>query len=622
MLSYMRKHSKGWMIKIIFGAIILTFVAWGGSSYMAREGSKVAKIDKHIISDQVYRKAYENTIEAYRQQYGNFFNEEMIKMLDLKNRVLDQLINNYVIEIEAKKMGIRITTEDLQDSIKKLPVFTTTGAFDMDKYNQVLKYLNVSPSEFEDQQKNEMIRQRLRDIITDNVYISKKEIEAVYHQKEDILELNFICFTPDQFKSGIKVEEAVISAWYESHKDSYKVPPKTKISYIMFDTADYAKTVNISDQDKRNYYNSHLSEYTIPAKVHGRQILIISPIKSNEKIMKGKEKDAQKIVDEAKKGKDFSELAKKFSQDPMTAKKGGDLGMVEKDKLPDGLGDTLLSMKPGDIKGPLRTPMGFRIVKLDAKEDEKVKPFEEVASMITEKLTNKEARDKSYIESQNAFSAIFEDPKADIAAYSKKKGLVLKEFGPFAENEQTTLPMGTKVTKDAALRQEGDLGDVVDTGTGYMVYKVTGRINARIPELKEVREKVISDATKDKTIEAAKNYANQLSSKGISALNAMPHENTGSFKRSDGLIPKLGGDEKLKEALDSLNVPRSFSTGGKSCVVWINQFFKADSSGLTPVKANTIKADLLRKEKEAVFEDFINSAKKKHNIEIVQDKLK
>ena len=269
MLSYMRKHSKGWMIKIIFGAIILTFVAWGGSSYLAREGSKVAKIDKHIISDQVYQKAYENTIEAYRQQYGNFFNEEMIKMLDLKNRVLDQLINNYIIELEAKKMGVRITNEDLQESIRKLPGFTTNGAFDMDKYNQILSYLRVTPSEFEDQQKNEMIRQRLRDIITDNVFISKKEIEAAYHQKEDALDLNFICFTPDQFKSGIKVDEAVIKAWYESHKESYKVPPKTKISYIMFETAKYAQTVTISEKDKKDYYNDHLSEYTIPARVHG-----------------------------------------------------------------------------------------------------------------------------------------------------------------------------------------------------------------------------------------------------------------------------------------------------------------------------------------------------------------
>jgi peptidyl-prolyl cis-trans isomerase D len=622
MLSYMRKHSKGWMIKIIFGAIILTFVAWGGSSYMAREGSKVAKIDKHIISDQVYRKAYDNTIEAYRQQYGNFFNEEMIKMLDLKNKVLDQLINNYIIELEAKKMGIRITTEDLQESIKKLPVFMTNGSFDMAKYNQLLGYLKVTPSEFEDQQRNEMIRQRLMGIVSDNVYISKKEIEAAYYQKEDVLDLNFICFNPDQFRSGVKVDEATIKAWYESHKESYKVPPKTKISFIMFDAAKYAQSVIISDKDKKDYYNDHLSEYTIPAKVHGRQIIITVPMKANEKIKKEKEKDAQKIADEAKKGTDFAGLAKKFSQDPVTSKNGGDLGMVEKDKLPDGLGDTLLSMKPGEIKGPLRTRMGFRIVKLDAKVDEKARPFEEVASVITEKLTARAARDKSYTESQNAFSTIFEDPKADITAFAKKKGLELKEFGPFAENEQIAIPMGTKVTKDAASRQEGDLGDVIDTGTGYMVYKVTGRINARIPELNEVRERVISDASKEKANEAAKAYANQLLAKGASALNAMPHETTGTFKRSEGVIPKLGGDAKLKDDLDSLNIPKSYLVEDRSCVVWLNLYAKADPSGITPAKTFIIKSDLLKKKKDAVFEDFIKSAKKKHKIEIVQDKLK
>ncbi len=622
MLSYMRKHSKGWMIKIIFGAIILTFVMWGGSSYMNREASKVAKIDKHIISDEAYRKAYNNTIEAYRQQYGDFFSEEMIKMLDLKNRVLEQLINNYVMELEAKKMGIRITKEDLQESIQKLPVFTSNGGFDMDKYNQILGYLNLTPSEFEDQQRNDMIRQRLMGMVTDNVHISKQEVEAAYHQKEDIFDLNLICFTPDQFKSSVKVDEAVIKAWYESHKESYKIPPKTNISYIIFDTAKYAQSVVIPDKEKKDYYNDHISEYTIPAKVHGRQILINVPMTADEKMLKEREKDAQKIAGEAKKGADFAELARKFSQDSITAKNGGDLGMVEKDRLPEGLGDTLVSMKPGDVKGPLRTSTGFRIVKLEAKIDEKARPFEEVEPLIMDKLTSREARNKSYDEAQNAFSAIFEDPKTDIAAYAKKKGLELKEFGPFAENEQLAIPMGAKVAKDAATRQEGDLGDVIDIGTGYMVYKVTGRINARIPEISEVRERVVSDATSNKTVEAAKNYASQIAAKGAAALNAMPHETTGTFKRSDGMIPRLGSDTKIKDDLDILNIPKEYTISGKSCVVWLNHFFKADPSGLTPEKAKSIKDDLLRKEKEAVFEDFIKSAKKKHKIEIVQEKIK
>jgi len=182
--------------------------------------------------------------------------------------------------------------------------------------------------------------------------------------------------------------------------------------------------------------------------------------------------------------------------------------------------------------------------------------------------------------------------------------------------------MGAKVIKDAAPRQEGDLGDVIDTGTGYMVYKVTGRINARIPELNEVRERVVADSSKEKAIEAAKGYASQLSSKGVSALNAMPHETTGIFKRSEGVIPKLGGDAKLKDDLDSLNIPKSYSVEGRSCVVWLNQFIKADPSGLNPAKSYLIKADLLKKGKDAAFEDFIKGAKKKHKIEIVQDKLK
>ena len=158
MLTYMRKHSRSWFIKLIFGAIILTFVAWGGSTYWAKEQNKIAKIDKHIISIQQYSKAYSNTLKAYEQQYGPMFTPEIIKMLKLNEKVLDQMIDNYILEQEAQRLGVSVSKADLQEAIRSVPAFVSGGTFDMERYKRLLEQYELTPQQFEDQQRQEMIR--------------------------------------------------------------------------------------------------------------------------------------------------------------------------------------------------------------------------------------------------------------------------------------------------------------------------------------------------------------------------------------------------------------------------------------------------------------------------------
>jgi len=623
MLTYMRKHSKSWIIKFIFFAIIIVFVAWGGSSYWAREESKVAKIDSHIISIQQYSKAYTDTVSAYQQQYGQVFNAEMIKMLNLKERVLDQMINNYIMEQEAKRFGIGITDDELQEAIREVPTFVSGGTFDLEKYKRILSYYRLTPQEFENQQRREMIRQRLYAVLTDNVFVTKDEIEASYRGREDTFDLNFITISlsPEQFTKDVAPNENEILAWYEAHKEAYKQPPKTKIAYVLFDGVRYMSKVDVPMAEVQDYYEAHKREYTIPARVHARHILIVVPGDADEKVNKAKEQDARQILEQAQAHADFAALAKKYSQDPGSAQHGGDLGFVEKDKLADGIGDILFSLKPGEIKGPVRTRYGFHILKLEEKQDSKEKPFEEVSEAIKLTLKEREAKDLAYDEANKAFSAIYEHPQMDIAGYAKSHGLALIEFGPFAELEQIDLPMGSKVAKDAFSRPEGDLGDLVDTGSGYMLYKVMSRIPARIPELKEVRDKVVADVTRSKLMEAAKARAKEIAAQSPEKLLTQNPESTGVFKRSTLAIPKLGMDSQIRKDLDNLKKPKVFTEQGKVYVVWLKQFQKADVASLKEEQSKSIREELIRQKKDMIFDTFLKQAKARHDIVIDRNKL-
>lgn len=621
MLTYMRKHSRSWFIKLIFGAIIITFVAWGGSSYLAKEQNKVAKIDKHIITVQQYSKAYSNTVKAYQQQYGAMFTPEMIKMLKLNEKVLDELINSYILEQEAKRIGLTITDADLQEAIQSVPAFLANGAFDMDRYKGLLEQFELTPQQFEDQQRQQMIRERLYALITENVFVSKDETDATYHERQDDYDLNYITVAPEQFAPGVVVTENEISAWYESHKESYKVPPKTTIAYIVFDAARYMGKVTVTTDEAREYFDNHRAEYATAPKVRARQILIKLPFDADEKVYATKEQEAKQVLEQAKAAPDFGALAKKLSQDPQGAALGGDLGLLEKDRLPEGLRDVLFAMKPGDIRGPIRTSAGLAIVKLEEKQDAKERAFEEVMGLITQTLMERKAKDMVYKEANKAFSTVYEQPKMDLAGYAKQTGMMLSTFGPFAENEQLAIPMGAKIAKDAFSRPVGDLGDLVETDKGFILYKVIDRTQSRIPELKEVRPRVVTDLTADKSKVAAKKRAQEIAAWTPDQRATLSPEATGSFKRSAWSIPKLGMNPQIKKDLDALTKPKVYEVQGKVAVVWLKQLIKADPSKLSPQETKTIQDELQRRKKQLVFETFLKEAKARHSIVIDRNKI-
>ena len=103
MLSYLRKHSKTWFTRLIFGMIIFVFVLWGGSSYMAREANMLAKVDRHIITIEQFEKNYQKAYDALQERFGGSLSPEMLKAFNLKQAVLDDMIDEYVVDQEAAR---------------------------------------------------------------------------------------------------------------------------------------------------------------------------------------------------------------------------------------------------------------------------------------------------------------------------------------------------------------------------------------------------------------------------------------------------------------------------------------------------------------------------------------
>ncbi|OAG27443.1 peptidylprolyl isomerase [Thermodesulfatator autotrophicus] len=149
----------------------------------------------------------------------------------------------------------------------------------------------------------------------------------------------------------------------------------------------------VTEEELKKYYEKNKAKFQEPEKVRARHILIeVSQNASKEEVQKALEK-AKKIRERLLKGEDFAKLAKKYSDDPGTKDKGGDLGFFTRGQMIKEFEEAAFSLKPGEISEPVRSPFGFHIIKVEEKKMSKEKPFEEVKEKVKEEYLNQKQKE-------------------------------------------------------------------------------------------------------------------------------------------------------------------------------------------------------------------------------------
>jgi hypothetical protein len=282
-------------------------------------------------------------------------------------------------------------------------------------------------------------------------------------------------------------------------------------------------------------------------------------------------------------------------------------------------------MKPGETKGPIMTPEGIQILKLETKEEAKAIPFENVSAAVMDKLRLQRAKIIAHDEAKKAFVELYEQAKLDFEGYANAKSLEVRRIGPFSEGENAGMTMTPEAVKKAFTFSAGELGEVVDTSGGYAVYKVISKEKSRIPDLKEIADRVSIDVKDQAAVEKAKEYARKLAESTPEKLIAMNPASTGEFTRSAYAVPKLSMIPKLTDELDSLNAPKVFENKGTVFVVWIKSKKTADIRSLDKKQAEDLKKGLLSRKRELALHDYLLRARDEkkgwHKVVIEMDKL-
>jgi peptidyl-prolyl cis-trans isomerase D len=204
MLDFLRKRKRSWIITILLGLIIIVFVAfYGGTQYQDGGVQHVAVVNGEVITQREFAQRYQRELNRYRDLFKGSLTPEMLKNLNLEAMLLDDLINKKLALQEARKLGITVTDEDLAATIAKAPEFQVGGSFNKAHYLQLLNANRISPAEFEDEQRENMIMQRLYELLLDSVRVSDAELEARYRFDQEKINLHFIRFPLSDFGAGL-----------------------------------------------------------------------------------------------------------------------------------------------------------------------------------------------------------------------------------------------------------------------------------------------------------------------------------------------------------------------------------------------------------------------------------
>ncbi len=631
MLDRMRRH-KNWL-KWSLAVVVVSFVLLYIPSFLRDSGqgpansSVVAEVEGQEITVAQFRRVYQQQMQAYRSSYGANVDERLLKQLGIDQRIVQQMIEEEASLAEAKRLGIKASDAEVRERILSLPAFQENGQFiGEQRYTQLLRMQNppMRPDEFEEQVRRGIVNEKLQAALTGWITVSDSEVAQEFKRRNEKVKLAVVSFPADKYREGVTADDAEISKYFDEHKESFRIPEKRKIRFLVVDQEALRQRVSVTGQQIERAYNENIQQYSTPEQVRAEHILL----KTEGKDDAAMKKQAEDILAKARSGADFEELAKKYSEDEASAKKGGDLDYFGRGQMVPEFDAKVFSMKPGEISDLVKTQFGYHIIKLIDRKPASTKSLAEVRSQIEDQLKYEQAQTQA----QKIADDIANELKApsDFDKVAKSRGLTVSESGFFQQDEPIAgLGLAPQVSQQAFTMKIGEVSEPLRTPQGFAFITVLAKQDPYVPKLDEVKAKVREEVIKQKAVEAARQKAASVAASFKSGDFDKAAKTAGLDVKTTDLIARgapiadLGSSpavDAVAFALPQGGVSDPIVTDNGAAIVKVVEKQEAKPSDFEAQKA-ALKAEMLNQRKGQFFAAYMNKARQRMNIRINRDAI-
>jgi peptidyl-prolyl cis-trans isomerase D len=495
----------GVVVAILGGSMLLYLVPQSPGTGEAAAGDEVAKVGDQSV-----------TVGEVQQQLSQIEQRNQVpKALEslYAGQILNQLVFQKEIEYEAKRLGITVSDQERADRIKQyVPAAFTGGTFvGMERYSQeVQARFQLTVPVFEELVRQGLLEEKFRKRVTDGISVGPTELQDEFRNKNQKIKVDYTVIKPEDLAAKLNPSDAEIKTEYEKNKTKYQVPEKRVVRYGLLDTTQLRRNVQISDDQLKAQYQANIAQYQVPNRVHVEHILFMTVGKTDAEVDELK-KTAEDVLAQAKKAANFEELAKKYSQDPGSKDKGGELGWITQGQTVPEFEKTAFALEKGQISELVKTQYGFHIIKVLDKETAHTKTFDEVKDSMRAPMALQQADQQASDTADQMAKTIRQSNKTSLDDLAKQYHLTISETRPVGATDQLLELGNSKEVKDAIARlKPNELSLPLRTDRGYVVLSVQQITPAHQGSLEEVRQQVADDLKQKDSDKLAKTKADEL----------------------------------------------------------------------------------------------------------------
>src|SRR5215469_13185581 len=593
-------------VRILFGVIIgmlalsmLLYLVPQGPDSSQAAGDVVAKVGDQTV-----------TLADVTQQLNEIRQHNQIpRQLEAlyANQILKQLVFQKEIEYEAKRLGITVTDKERADRIRQfLPAAFNGDTFvGMDAYSrEVQQRFQMTVPVFEELIRSGLVEEKFRRLITDGVSVSPEEIQNEFRFENEKIKIDYVLLKAEELASKINPTDEEIRKFYDQNKSKYLVPEKRVVRYALSDLGKIRQNTVVSDDDLKAVYQQNIQQYEVPNRVHAEHILLTT-------------------------------LAKKYSEDPGSKTKGGDLGWLVQGQTVPEFEKAAFTLPRGEISDLIKTQYGFHIIKVLDKETAHTKTFDEVKDTLRTPLLLQKADAQANSVADKMSADIRQSNKVTLDELAQKYHLEVSETRPVSPTDPLLeLGNGQDLKEEISRLRPGELSLPMHTDRGFVGLSLKEVIPAHQGSLEEVRDKLIADLKQQKSVQLAQTNADELAMRvkagkkfaaTAKALGLDP-KTSDPFARS-GTIPSVASGKQLSAAffLKPGGVGGPSSIGENTIVYQIVDKTEPDPAEFDKQK-KTITDNLLQQKRNLAFDAFRASLeerlKQEGKLKLMPEKLK
>ena len=479
MFEFIRTHRR-LMQFVLLLIIVPSFAFVGLESYirMSDREPAVAKAGGQDISQREWDAAQARQLERFRQMFGEQFNPAMFDTPDARQSTLEGLLAQKALAFHVTKNHLTVSDDQLRNTILEIQGLTNPdGSFDKQRYQALLAAQGLTTERFEANLRHELAMQQVNLSIQNSAFAPQSVASRITSLNQQVREVQELMLGWQDFKSQVKITDAMVNEFYSKNATQFEVPETAKIEYLVLSPEVVESRIEVSEADVKTFYEQNIARYKTPEQRRASHILINAPKDAPAADKSAAKAKAEKILEQARKNPgDFAKLAKENSQDTVSAERGGDLDFFGRGDMVKPFEDSAFALKEGEISGLVQSDFGFHIIRVTAVKASSTRELSEVKANVAAEIKRQQSGRK-YAEMAEVFSNMVYEQSDSLKPVADKLGLKIETAQNLTRTPNPALPKMaafnqpkflTAIFSDDALRAKRNT-EAVEVGTSVLI---------------------------------------------------------------------------------------------------------------------------------------------------------